>query len=315
LQAVVSSQFSLNVDAVGSRVQLPALPVSVSVVRVLQTWVEVWRNASSSEEPPSPQAHRNAAPAPALGVARLAAAVAAEQTGSSTAARVGSTTAPLQSTVPDQAAVEAAYWDDVAHTIPARTVRIWKALDAGLHKYRSVLVRRRCVPSLALYLQCTCCMIRSSACSGLMSDVHDLEASNAQLRQLLAQYMSDPANSELHVPPAATLRVEPAALAALSSTVTASSNRGFGGPGMRFSAGQTASAVSSRRMPHAPAGRTGGGITNGLYGGGGAGFIHGLGGFSGSASSAVSGLQEGTAALPVLSVTSSPLPVTSITRK
>ena len=95
----------------------------------------------------------------------------------------------------------------------------------------------------------------TTLCSGLMSEVHGLEASNAQLRQLLAQYMTDPANSELHVPPAATVRIDPASLATLSASASTRRPPPSSGAGMGASAvARTPLASSSRRFAGGGAG-------------------------------------------------------------
>jgi hypothetical protein len=131
-----------------------------------------------------------------------------------------------------------------------------------------------------------------------MSDVHDLEASNAQLRQLVAQYMADPSNSELHVPPAATIRIEPAALAALSASSAGGAAAGFAALGPRH-LGATGSSLSAAAGSHTRRLAT----SNGR-GGGGGGF--GLGVSHGAQANA---LTSTGIALPVLSITSSPMPV------
>jgi hypothetical protein len=307
LQAMVLSNFALDAGVGSSVSTLPSLPATVSVIRVLQAWVESSRRSPTDAAAQQLQLNRPAAPAAAQGVARLAAAAAAEEaaTHSGTMGAAGSA-APAVTT-------EAAYWDGVAHTISARTVRVWKALDSGLHKYRSVLVRRRCV--------CICvrvCVwgahplfrlshpfeippptppprpwpILTSLSSGLMSDVQGLESSNAQLRQLVAQYMADPANSELHVPPAATIRVDPGAMAVLSSAAVSSfPSRG----GNRLGGNATASNIVRRSTPGGRAGT--GGLTNAAP-------------LNSSVSfSTTLGPMQSASSMPILSVTSSPMPM------
>lgn len=123
--------------------------------------------------------------------------------------------------------------------------------------------------------------------SGLMAEVHGLEASNAQLRQLLAQYMTDPANAELHIPPAATVRIDPASLAVLSSSAVRQ-------PAVASTPTGSATRASSLRSSPMPSRRIGGALVAEPITGG-----------SQSYSSALEPSQSGG----LLSVTSSPVPV------
>lgn len=87
-----------------------------------------------------------------------------------------------------------AYWDKLAHTIPAQKLRVWKALERGLGKYKGILHTR----------------------ANLMSECTGLEAENEQLRQLLTHYLHAPAATELCVPPTHTLRLTSVGAEALS---------------------------------------------------------------------------------------------------
>ena len=87
-----------------------------------------------------------------------------------------------------------------------------------------------------------------------MSEVHSLETSNAQLRQLLAQYMTDPANSELHIPPSATILIDPSSLAMLSAAATAARRPPVapGTSGLTSTRSPLISSVQLRRAGQAP---------------------------------------------------------------
>ena len=63
---------------------------------------------------------------------------------------------------------------------------MWSALEDGLVKYNEVLKAR----------------------SDLMDDVTSLQTQNAELKNLLSQYLSAPVNEELHVPPTQVIQIE-----------------------------------------------------------------------------------------------------------
>merc|ERR1712050_231819 len=80
---------------------------------------------------------------------------------------------------------ERKFWERMGHVIPDMNFRVWRALDAFLKKYYSLLQKR------------------SKAIDGAVS----MQKQNEELKQLLDQYLGSKVNEELQVPPTHVIRV------------------------------------------------------------------------------------------------------------
>ncbi|XP_040849882.1 dynein regulatory complex protein 1 isoform X2 [Ochotona curzoniae] len=80
---------------------------------------------------------------------------------------------------------DSAYWQALATVIPAAKQNLWDALYVALEKYHLVLTQR----------------------AKLLLENQSLEKQNAELQQLLRQYLNAQINSELQVPPTQVFRV------------------------------------------------------------------------------------------------------------
>lgn len=71
------------------------------------------------------------------------------------------------------------YWQALVRLFPARKMRVLRTLETGLTKYHGVLLRRK----------------------ELLDDVDALTKQNAELKDLLKQYLGAPINEDLIIPP------------------------------------------------------------------------------------------------------------------
>lgn len=95
---------------------------------------------------------------------------------------------PEEATHPDDGTALVArhrddYWTHLAHIHPDLHTRIWDAVQDGLMKYEEVLAKRK----------------------KSIEHCEDLEVQNAELKQLLQQYMTSDINKALVIPPTAVL--------------------------------------------------------------------------------------------------------------
>ena len=74
----------------------------------------------------------------------------------------------------------------MANVVPPKTVRVWNALSKAMEKYEGVVKER----------------------SAAINEVRSLEQQNAELKQLMNQYLSADVNDELHVPPTQVIRLD-----------------------------------------------------------------------------------------------------------
>ena len=81
---------------------------------------------------------------------------------------------------------ERQFWQRVANVVPPKTVRVWNALSKAMEKYEGVVKER----------------------SSAINEVRSLEQQNAELKQLMNQYLSADVNDELHVPPTQVIRLD-----------------------------------------------------------------------------------------------------------
>ena len=81
---------------------------------------------------------------------------------------------------------ERQFWQRVANVVPPKTVRVWNALSKAMEKYEGVVKER----------------------SAAINEVRSLEQQNAELKQLMNQYLSADVNDELHVPPTQVIRLD-----------------------------------------------------------------------------------------------------------
>jgi dynein regulatory complex protein 1 len=77
------------------------------------------------------------------------------------------------------------FWDQLASMVPPQTVRMWDALERALQEYCQLLQQR----------------------GEMIEQVSKLHSDNGELKRLLTQYLQDPSNQLLHVPPTQTLRI------------------------------------------------------------------------------------------------------------
>ena len=80
---------------------------------------------------------------------------------------------------------EKQFWQRVANVVPPKTIRVWNALSKAMEKYESVVKDR----------------------AAAIDEVQSLQEQNAELKQLMNQYLSADVNDELHVPPTQVIRL------------------------------------------------------------------------------------------------------------
>mmetsp|Transcript_13396 Transcript_13396/g.34269 ORF Transcript_13396/g.34269 Transcript_13396/m.34269 type:complete len:684 (+) Transcript_13396:83-2134(+) len=90
---------------------------------------------------------------------------------------------PADAGIPLLAKHRADYWSHLAHIHPDLHGRVWDAVHDGLHKYEEVLESRK----------------------GALERSEELALQNAELKQLLQQYMTSDVNKALVIPPTAVL--------------------------------------------------------------------------------------------------------------
>ena len=81
---------------------------------------------------------------------------------------------------------EKQFWQRVANVVPPKTIRVWNALSKAMEKYEGVVKDR----------------------SAALDEVRSLQQQNAELKQLMNQYLSADVNDELHVPPTQVIRLD-----------------------------------------------------------------------------------------------------------
>lgn len=80
---------------------------------------------------------------------------------------------------------ERRYWQRVANVVPPKSIRVWRALSKAMERYENVLKER----------------------AAAIDEVHQLNQQNAELKNLMSQYLSSDVNEELHIPPTQVIRI------------------------------------------------------------------------------------------------------------
>lgn len=159
---------------------LPILPPGVNPIRILRGWIEM---VKSGQVQGVGAAHKTEL------LKRLEAAE--QQHGHTHKADLnatgggGATQSLGKSGKTGAGTYDLTQFDRLANAVPPSRIRVWKALETGLDKYKKVLHKR----------------------SAVLSEVESLSKANEEMKNLLAVYLSDSNATALQVPPSQTLKL------------------------------------------------------------------------------------------------------------
>jgi dynein regulatry complex protein 1 len=202
---------------------LPILPPGFTALSAVRTWIEAVRAGGGGVGGGGIDAIRAIEAAQKAGEDEGGATLAFEAT-SATGGGAGAAATAGGAGGRSRPVADADFWRRFEHAVPPSRIRIWKALEAGMAKYESVLRKR----------------------SVLVAEVEALEKGNGELRSLLAYYLSQPQSTELQVPPGATLRIGPHTNDILSLAATALVSGVVQAPPAGLTAGVTGMGVSGK---------------------------------------------------------------------